>query len=504
MQPTGLKNFSERTLNTFLTTNEEFKSSFNRRVRKICPQEHLDCTAEQMIRRGIIDHVNLFMQAMENKPDCTISKSKQCAKQVENTDFPLHLIMIEASITSKAFKLACEILKISNYLVAFSEDKKEVTIRPARPLLEASQTSREMRQQYFKSLIGNTADADIQISYKTKNDVEVYKTTSRAHSLILKLLVQWDIKWGEESKTLDLTDFKPGEITPFLAYLYDPISVPNPSSEKPWELPGQNIFKDKKTYYANLLENPVNPDMEIIVGEITIPAHRLFLNQCAYFQNLFNSGMKETLQSIPQLHLESFSENSVRTLLRYLYVGSIPATFFKDNEGFKAEDVLALLQLACFVQCEPLINICLNQIRLSASSEHVMDLIILNDKIQHPYLTSLIQYILKYEPVELETPSCTLSELWTIYQTFCEYKPDRHKGLEDCIKEFLTEKLQELKTCNNLEERGADAFIKICEAVKHPYHVNFYSVMQSVEGFVPFLKEHRNSPHYKAFIEAIL
>lgn len=85
---------------------------------------------------------------------------------------------------------------------------------------------------------------------------------------------------------------------------------------------------------CRLFNNRELADVEIIVGELIVPAHRLVLClQCKYFSDALTGDFKEGMNSA--LQCEPGREQAYLRMLRYLYTGDYdaePSTLI-SNDG---------------------------------------------------------------------------------------------------------------------------------------------------------------------------
>jgi len=74
----------------------------------------------------------------------------------------------------------------------------------------------------------------------------------------------------------------------------------------------------------NLLEGRKNTDIDFIVQDKKIPAHKDVLSaRSSFFSNMFSSGMKESCQK--EIIIPDISSEAFEVLLEYFYQGTLPS-----------------------------------------------------------------------------------------------------------------------------------------------------------------------------------
>ena len=124
-------------------------------------------------------------------------------------------------------------------------------------------------------------------------------------------------------------------------------------------------------------------------GEIALHSIVLYQLGGEYFQNLLNSGMKESSEKQVQL---DYSLDVLKIFTDFLYLGKEvlePKMFFKTHDG---SHVFELLRLAHYCQNETLVNCCTNLISLSIGQENKQVIKELAELYQNAHLQRLYEY----------------------------------------------------------------------------------------------------------------
>lgn len=142
----------------------------------------------------------------------------------------------------------------------------------------------------------------------------------------------------------------------------------------------------------SLVNNPdMYYDITFIVEDRPIYAHKAIIAvQCAHFQAMFSSGMKESRSS--EILVPDWSYSTFLQLLEFLYAGCI------ETLGF--DDALELIGLADHYNLDGLLRLCENTLMNSVNDENICTIL---RAAQHYQVISLKQKCMNYILTNFET-----------------------------------------------------------------------------------------------------
>ncbi|GBM15119.1 Speckle-type POZ protein B [Araneus ventricosus] len=136
--------------------------------------------------------------------------------------------------------------------------------------------------------------------------------------------------------------------------------------------PGRKMREDFKT----MLENPVNSDVSLQVGDERIPAHwSILCSRSPYFKKMFDSGMRERVQN--SVTIADLSLDTVKKLIQFLYTAD-----FVEKDDLK--ELFDLYYAADKCEVLDLRHLCACKIINNATADNVCQILQLahchNDK----------------------------------------------------------------------------------------------------------------------------
>ncbi|CAL1282494.1 unnamed protein product [Larinioides sclopetarius] len=115
-----------------------------------------------------------------------------------------------------------------------------------------------------------------------------------------------------------------------------------------------------------MLENPVNSDISLRVGEERIPAHWAVLcSRSPYFKRMFESEMKERVQNF--VTVTDISITTLKNLVEFLYT----TYFFENEKRFDMEELFEMYYAADKYEVMDLRTLCAQKIMNNASVDNV-------------------------------------------------------------------------------------------------------------------------------------
>jgi hypothetical protein len=119
-----------------------------------------------------------------------------------------------------------------------------------------------------------------------------------------------------------------------------------------------------QTSMASYFNSPAFADVVLVLGpeQLRVPAHRVVLSNCKYFQSLFSSGMVESQQSI--VPFLNFHPEPFMSAIQYLYDDS-----FQPSGDF--EFVKSLMEIADYLGLEQLVTRCEMYVCTLVTAENV-------------------------------------------------------------------------------------------------------------------------------------
>ncbi|GBM15130.1 Protein roadkill [Araneus ventricosus] len=118
--------------------------------------------------------------------------------------------------------------------------------------------------------------------------------------------------------------------------------------------------------FKAMLENPVNSDVSLQVGDERIPAHWAVLcSRSPYFKKMFESKMQERVQN--SVTITDISVTTLKNLVEFLYT----AYFFENEKGGDMEELFELYYAADKYEVMDLRILCASKIMSNASADNV-------------------------------------------------------------------------------------------------------------------------------------